>query len=591
MPTNNSPIIARVCKHASYNENKFERGKDLTCAKITNIHEDGSRSDQLIALENYKQPFWIVKQPFRKFKQYKDYIEESKCKEYRSARCQIGFRVSQQLFGGADRNATIRDARTTPYVFGLDQTPPVHLKQRFFDKYTQHQEREVYTIGAYDVETCMFSPSNPIIMASVTKKKVGYFAAVRSWFKGASDEEIFRNLKEAENKYLKEHLDRRECVIEYALFDTPGQVAKANIDKFHEYAPDWIISWNALYDMEKTERALVEEGYKLPDVYSDPSIPPAYRHYKLEPGRTHKIKENGDRSPLEPQERFPTVRTMAKWQWFDGMSAYAIKRFAMGKLEGYSLDFTAAAENIPGKLYTEEGRTQGPGSPQWHRHMQKHHPYLYCMYNICDNFVIEEIDEKTSDYSLSLPLMLSSSELHNYVSQPNLISDKLSSIARERGYVWGSIPAHRDKTISDALPTLGNWIALLDTEKIAYGIGKPIFDGLSDVYSQGREDTSDIDVEGAYPTGTLTQNVSNKTTMMEVFQIQGADPLKFREIAINYASSPEANAVQLCEDLFRFPNFDNVKAEFEKILLANSEGASVNDVLTNPNNVLSKLNN
>lgn len=589
MSTNNSPIIARVCKHGSYNENKFERGKDLTCAKITNIHEDGTRSDQLIAIENYKQPFWIVKKEHRKFKQYKDYIEESKCREYKSPRCQIGFVANQQLFGSAERRASIRDARTTPYVFGLDQTTPVHLKQRFFDKYKTHQEREAYTVGAYDVESDMFKPGNPIIMASVTKKKVGYFAAVRGWFKEKDDATIFAKLKEAEEKYLSEHLKRRECVIEYELFDTPGQVAEANIKKFHEYAPDWIVSWNALYDMEKTEEALRNEGYKLEDVYCDPSIPPAYRFYKLEPGRTHKVKENGDRSPLEPQERFPTVRNMAKWQWFDGMSAYAIKRFPSGKLEGYGLDFTAAAEKIPGKLYTEEGQAQGPGSPQWHRHMQKNHPYLYCMYNICDNFVIEEIDEKTSDYSLSLPLMLSSSELHNYVSQPNLISDKLSFLAREKGFVWGSVPAVRDKTITNALPTLGDWIALLDTEKIAYGVGKTIFNGLGDVFSQGREDTSDIDVEGAYPTGGLTQNVSNKTTMMEVFQIQGAGPLKFREIAVNYASSPEANAVQLCADLFRFPTFKTMQAEFERVIKETAPELTVEDVLKNPDTLLTKL--
>lgn len=589
MSTNNSPIIARVCKHSSYNENKFERGKDLTCAKITNIHEDGTRSNQLISIENYKQPFWIVKKEHRKFKQYKDYIEESKCREYKSPRCQIGFVANQQLFGSADRRASIRDARTTPYVFGLDQTTSVHLKQRFFDKYKTHQEREAYTVGAYDVETDMFKPDNPIIMASVTKKKVGYFAAVRGWFKEKDDATIFAKLKEAEEKYLGEHLKRRGCVIEYELFDTPGQVAEANIKKFHEYAPDWIVSWNALYDMEKTEEALRSEGYKLEDVYCDPSIPPAYRFYKLEPGRTHKVKENGDRSPLEPQERFPTVRNMAKWQWFDGMSAYAIKRFPSGKLEGYSLDFTAAAEKIPGKLYTEEGRVQGPGSPQWHRHMQRNHPYLYCMYNICDNFVIEEIDEKTSDYSLSLPLMLSSSELHNYVSQPNLISDKLSFLAREKGFVWGSVPAVRDKTITNALPTLGDWIALLDTEKIAYGVGKTIFNGLGDVFSQGREDTSDIDVEGAYPTGGLTQNVSNKTTMMEVFQIQGADPLKFREIAVNYASSPEANAVQLCADLFRFPTFKTMQAEFERVIKETAPELTVEEVLKNPDVLLTKL--
>lgn len=559
--SNNKELQGRVCKHSNYSVSKRRNGFDLTCLKVTNVFKDGTRENKLIAIENYKQPIWIVKPKYRTFKQYKDYIEEYKCREYRTPRCRIGYTAKNQLFNNPDRKATERDARSTPFVFGVDQTTCVHVKQRFFDKYQSTQETEPYTLAAYDVETCMFDPDGPIIMASVSMKKKAYFAAVRSWFPDKDDETILRKLKEAEDKWLRTHLDRRECVVEYELFDTAGQVAEANVKKFHEYNPDWVISWNARYDMEKTEEALSKENYDLDDVYSDPSIPDEYKRYYFDKGRTHKVKENGDKTSLEPQEQFPVVKGMSGWQWFDGMSAYAIKRFAAGKLEKYSLEFIAEREGVPGKLYTEEGNHMGPGSPSWHRYMQKEYPYLYCMYNICDNFAIEEIDEKSNDYSLTLPLLLGPSELNDFVSQPRMISNKLAFLCRDLKYVWGSTPASRDMTIKNNLPTLDNWIALLDTEKNAE-VGKPVFEGLADVISQGRSDTSDIDVEGAYPTGGMTQNVSNKTTMLEAVQIQGADPMKFREIAINYTSSPEANAVQLSQDLFRFPGFKDMEQVF-----------------------------
>ncbi len=42
--------------------------------------------------------------------------------------------------------------------------------------------------------------------------------------------------------------------------------------------------------------------------------------------------------------------------------------------------------------------------------------------------------------------------------------------------------------------------------------------------------------------------------------------MKFREIAVNYASSTQANAFGLCHDLFRFPQPANLQASFEDVL-------------------------
>jgi hypothetical protein len=565
MTPNISPIVAKVCKSAGYSEHKYDKSQDLLCAKITNIHEDGSRSNSFIAIKNYKQPFWIVKDTHRHFKQHKDYIKESMVREYNQPRCRIPFEVKKQLYGAADNKASMYDVKKEQFVFGLDQTPPVHFKRRFFEKYGEIQEKEPYTLAAFDVEADMDDPEQPIICASVTMKDKAYFAGVRGWYKEDNDEDILDKLKEAEEKYVKEHVERRNCKIAYELFDTPGQVVAACIGKFHEWEPDWVASWNAAYDMEACEKALIKEGYDLADVYCDPRVPREFRSYEYNPGRTHKVKENGDRTPLEPQEKFPSVRCQATWKWADAMSVYAIKRFPFGKLESYSLEAISNREEVPGKLYTDEGRQWGNGSPQWHRNMQRYQKYLYSIYNIADNWPIEEINEKTFDFTLSLPMLLRYSEYFNFVSQPTLISDTLSFVAKEHGYVWGSTPPKRDTYFSDRLPTLGDWIALLDTEKNA-SQGSFLFEGLLDVQSQGRGATSDLDVEGAYPTGTLTGNVSNATTMMEVYRIQGADAMQLREIAVNYASSPAANAIGLGHALYRFPKVSDMVEVFERCL-------------------------
>ena len=574
MTQNPSPIIAKVCKNATYSVSKYDKS-DLTCVKITNIHEDGSRSDSFIAVKDYKQPVWIVKPERRLFEQHKDYIEAGACREYRLPRCQIPFMAKKQLFGVLDHKATIRDVSNNQFVFGLDQTPPVHIKYSFFKKYGEYQEKEPYTVASFDVEANMDwedDATRPMIMAALTMQDKAYFAGVRSFYKTngliPSDEEIVLKLKESENKYLSQHKVERNCHnIVYELFDTPGQVAKAMLDKFHEWGPDWITSWNAEYDMKAMERALATEGYDLADAYCDPSIPKEYRFYKLDLGRTHKVKEDGSSSPLDPQEKWPTIRSMAKWKWMDFMSFFCIKRQPVeGKQPDASLEGCANAVGVTGKLYTEEGAHLLPGSPQWHRYMQNKYPYLYSSYCIGDNWVIEAINDKTKDLTLSLGMLLKYSEFFNYVSQPKVISDTISFVARDNGFVWGSTPSKRDTSFTAQLPTLKNWIALLDTEKNA-SVGYAIFEGLDDVISQGRRMNDDIDVEGAYPHGGLAGNVSNRTTQIETVQIQGTDPNKFREIGVNFASSAEANAIGLSNSLFGFPEADKLKEVFERVML------------------------
>lgn len=561
-----SPVIARVCKHANYSVSSRDKFKDIVGIKITNVHEDGSRSNDFKALENYQQDFYVVKEKHRKFKQHKDYIEKNKTKKYKSSRARLAVNISKVLHGYPDNSAQLRMMKGSPYVFGCEQSIPVVVKQKFHDKYPDHQEKERYTVASYDVETNMHSKEEEVIMAATTFNDKVILVVNRSWFGGLSDEEIMKGLKEAEELYMKDVYERRGIVNpEYVLVDRDCDIVTKNVDFWHKERPDWIGSWNAGFDMEKNEQALLKYGYNPASVYTDPDIPKEYQSYLYHPGRTHKVKEDGSRSPLEWQEKFPSVRTVASWQWLDAASLYAIKRAPGGKLDNYGLQATSEREGVDGKLYVKDGETSKfkPGSLEWHKDMQKNFKFQYCMYCIKDNIVIEEIDEKTDDMGLSLSMLLKYSEYFNYPSQPNLISDTLSFIALEHDYVWGCNPAVRDNTFKELLPTLGNWIALLFTEQNALHKGKQVFDGLYDLVSRCRGITDDIDVEGAYPSETVSLNVANKTTQMEVCKMQGMDPNKQREVSINFASSPKANAISLSHDLFGFPLTENVQDVFE----------------------------
>lgn len=563
---NDSPVIGKVCKKVAYSTSRYDKLKDYNLVKITNVHEDGSRSDSLIGIPDLVVDFYITKEKFRKFKDKKDYIDKRLCDSYKSTRARMAMNISRILYGVPDKKADLLTMKNSPYVYGCEQTTPVLIKNYYFRTQAKYQETESYTTAAYDVETNMINNNDDsIIMASTTFKEKIYFSAVRWIFNGMSDKKIIETLESEAERLLGDVLKRRNATVIWELFDNQAQVVESNVARWHDWHPDWIASWNAKFDMEKNEEALLAYNIDPAAVYSDPNVPEEFQNYWFNKGRTHKVKENGDKQPLEWQESFPTVQAMSSWQWLDAASFYAIKRAPQGKKDSYGLEFTAQDNGIEGKLYTESGSHLPAGSPDWHRYMQKNHIFEYCIYNIKDNITIEELNEKTDDLSLSLPMLLKSSEFFNYPSQPKCISDELSFVAKDNGYVWGTRGTTSKDELDDLKPDLKDWIALLETEKNE-DMGKALFIGMPGIRSRGRGLTDDIDVTGAYPTATVALNVSNKTTRMEACKIEGLNRFQFREVGVNYASSPKANALSLCTTLHRFPTITEIEKVYNKLV-------------------------
>lgn len=569
---NESPIVGRVCKHAYLSFNKSNRDNDLLVAKITNIHEDGSRTHTLAKIENYKRDFYIVKKKYQGFKDKRDYIEANKCDKYSSNESRLALNISKILFGRPDRSAQLYDLKNNQYVFGCQETVPVIYKQSYYKKYPNHQPQEAYEMAGYDVETYILDDGGvgPVNMASTTHGSKAFWAGIRSYFPKEDQKDdniILRKLDAMAKVHLDDYMKLHNVEkIDWNLVDTPGQVVYENIQYWHRSNVDFIVSWNANFDMERNQEALKNEGYDLARTYSDPSIPDVYKDYFYFPGREFKTKVDGTQSPLENQERFPVIQAPAKWQWFDGMSFYAIKRAPQGKKESYSLQNTAIAEGVEGKLYIPEADHLQAGSAEWHKFMVKNFPYEYVMYNIRDNWVIEDLNRKTNDYSLSLPALVTSSELKSYQSQPSMISDKLSFIALDHGYVWGTVGRKKEDVWKEIKPDLRDWIALLHAE-LNEDKGKPIYAGLPSWRSRGRGDTDDIDVTGAYPHITVSLNVSNKTTKVEVCEVEGLDRIEFRRLGVNYASSPIANAVTLCNTIYGMPQLTDINSFYEESVI------------------------
>ena len=561
-------LVGKACKHAFLSFHKFNRDHDLMTAKITEYYDDNTEESKLVMFEDFKRPFYVVLPKYRTFQDKRDYIEISKTKKFMSNQARLAYNISKVLYGRPDPRATLEDMKNSQYLFGCQETPPVILKQFFYDKYPDAQNKASYSIAAYDIETDIVEDGiGDPNMASVTMDDKVYWCGVKSFFPDKDPKVILKKLKEAEEKYLdQEYLKKYNINIVYELADTPAECIVNNIKAFHRFKPDYIVSWNAVFDMEQSLLALEKGGYDPEKVFSDPKVPDCYKSFDFYKGREFKRKVDGTKTSLEPQERFPVLRATATWQWFDGMSFYAISRTAKGKKDSYSLQFTAKAEKVPGKLYTEEGSHLLEGSADWHKYMQKHHPYLYAMYNIQDNFVIEILNRQTQDYSLALPSLITSSELTSYQSQPSLISDELSFIALKHGFVWGTVGNVKKDKWKDLKPDLRDWIALLHTE-MCEDNGKAIYAGLPSWKSRAHGSTNDVDIIGSYPHVGLALNVSNRSTRLEVCRIEGLDRLKFRELGVNFASSPIANATSLANTMFGLPQIGDMKEFYTSVVL------------------------
>ncbi len=80
-----------------------------------------------------------------------------------------------------------------------------------------------------------------------------------------------------------------------------------------------------------------------------------------------------------------------------------------------------------------------------------------------------------------------------------------------------------------------------------------------------RRQTSDADILQAYPTGGSVMNISKETTFIEVYEIEGVPEEARRRAGINLTGG-QTNAIEICNDILKFPFIEDVADAFLKDL-------------------------
>lgn len=149
-----------------------------------------------------------------------------------------------------------------------------------------------------------------------------------------------------------------------------------------------------------------------------------------------KVTASGRPMNFKPSQRWHTVIVPSGFYWVDAMGAYRQVRTGQAEEQSYSLDAILKKHKLGGKLsFTQADQYTGL---QWHMFMQQNYPLEYCVYNLWDSISMLELDEKTKDLQMSMPMFAGTSDFQHFNSQPRRAVDELHWFVMEDNEVIGS---------------------------------------------------------------------------------------------------------------------------------------------------------
>lgn len=452
--------LGREFKHGTYVTAKDGSFDDALFIKEYITHPDGRREPNLFMVENFKRPFWITREMYRNHKDKKFSEDIKKLQRFSSTQINLTREIARALGRTPSRNSSLRQICRSPYVYGCDVTTPVLFKHQYMTRWPEYITDN--TVAALDAETNMFTDEGEPIMYSLTMKERAYIVIVRSFLEGITNPE--ERIQQALRKYLGDVVEERKIALEIDFAEQCGEATYKLIQKAHEWKPDILSIWNVNFDMKKIIWSLEKYGYDLADVFSDPSVPYKYRHFKYREGPSQKVTASGKFMALHPAEQWHTVETPASFYVLDAMCVYLKLRIAGGKEPSYALDYILQKHLGIRKLNFEEADHLKGGN--WHSFMQKNYPIEYCVYNLFDCISLEMLDEKTTDLSRMISSMSGPSEYDRFGSQPRRTCDDLHFECLEKGQVIATTSDQMEDENDKYTPHLRNWIVTLPSHLV-----------------------------------------------------------------------------------------------------------------------------
>lgn len=528
--------------------------EDLHYIKECITYEDGSTSPNTYIVKNFQRPIWITKKAFRNHKEKKEFESLEKVHEMYSSQSDLNRTIATALEKPYIENH-LNEIKSSPFLYGYDLTSTAYIKLKSLTK--QKYVQSAYSLCTLDIET---NPATgEIVLLTVSTPTHSHTTILSTFLHNKST--FNKTIQEALTRYLPEYSSHK---FTFDVCDTEVDMIKKGFNKVHEWKPDFLVIWNMDFDIPTILGRLEKFDVRPEYILADPNIPREYKICRYRQGIKKKVTASGVVKPINPSLQWHTLQLTASFYVIDAMCVYRQLRMGGQEEPSYSLDSILNKELSKRKLtFSEADSYTGLA---WHNFMRTRYPIEYIVYNIYDTLSLLELDTKTKDLAYTLPSFAGISDFSRFNSNPKKIVDALFSFCLERGLVVGtSYKAKEVKKEEDEEEeideddvdnydplSLKNWIQTLP-QHLLVADGVACLEEYPNLKTNLRLFVFDADVSSAYPSVTITCNVSKETTLTEVISIENVPELKFREHNLGIVHG-NVNTLSYFENMFDTPS-------------------------------------
>ena len=451
-------IKARECKHITHLPAVEDLREDTYIIKELIHYDDGTHKPNLRIMTNLKRPFYLTKEHYRNHEQKKESEELSKLNVHQSTESDLGKNIAKRLGNRFIGKTSLRDVRSSPYLYGIDVNSKSIIKQGYINKYGDIATPNI--VAALDIETDVIK--NKITIITLATFDRIYTVATKEYLKGATNVESQINYlyeKYAPETEIKTHIKR-----EFEIAENEVDAIKKIFKKAHEWKPDFVAIWNITYDLPYMLDVLRKNDIDPKTIFSDPDVPDHLKYFKFKEGMKQKLTDSGKYTPINIEEQWHYVECPAHFYFIDAMSAHRFIRVGGKSIPGgYSLD--NILEQELGKEFKKLKFDNNPKYKgiEWHKYMSNEKPMEYIVYNMWDVMSMLVLDKKTKDLSHVITLLAGISPYDIFNSGPKKIIDAMHYYYLEKGEVLAAKPG---KVEDDSMLNLSNWIVLLPADRI-----------------------------------------------------------------------------------------------------------------------------
>lgn len=446
-----------------YDKITGEISDDIHYVKEKIVYADGTIEKKLNVIRNYKRPFWITIENFRRHKNKKEDESIDKLRCYESTETDLWKNVAGRLGGQYTGVKNKRQIADNPYIYGCDVNSKVFLKKDYYKKWGNIFSK--YEVATLDIETNIETDEITIISISrinPTSKQFEVFTVI--------SKELIKNELNIDarlKKIFKEHIPIDNVIMDYEIIEDELDLFKTIMSKAHEWKPDFLAIWNIDFEITMFQNLCKRYNVNIEDIVSDPSIKKEDRYFKYKKGSEFRVTASGKRMTFEPKDIWNVVYASSSFYWIDAMTAYSYIR-AGRKLvpTGYSLDSILGHElgSNYKKLKFKHLSDTDLGSVEWHMFMSKKFPLEYTVYNQWDVLSMLVLDEQTKDLNTTLPVLSGINPFDIFNSNPKKIVNELLFVYLDNNRVIGTNGNNNDNDVNDDEKILGlkDWIITLN---------------------------------------------------------------------------------------------------------------------------------